>query len=324
MPGKHITQIERGKIELMCMHKMSQADMAAALGRSESAISRELRRCPRGQAYCAQTAHRHYLSRRAACGRKPALSDPQLAAYVHDKLSDALSPEQVAGRIKEDCPFNHRMRISHETIYRTIYNDPKWHCCNDLLRRKHKVRRKRDGKYKRRGPIPNRVGIEERPAEVDSLQVDGHWEGDAIIGANQKGAIVTLNERKNDLLRAVLVPSKNSKDVAKAILQALDDIPEHLLKTITFDNGPEFAAHQLVSAQRNVDTYFADPYSPWQRARNENMNGLIREYFPKKMSFENLSQQEVESVVNALNNRPRKKHGFRTPNEVWQEVLACT
>jgi len=324
MPGKHLTEIERGKIELMREQGMSQAGIARTLGRSESAISRELGRCPRGKAYCGQTAHRHYQAQRAACGRRPALEDPQRAAYVRDKLSDALSPEQVAGRIKQDHPFDHRMRISHETIYRTIYSDPKWHAFNECLRRKHKTRRKRDGLYKRRLPIPNRVGIEERPAEVDTLQTDGHWEGDTIVGANQKGFIVTLVERKNDLLRAVHVATKNAAQVAQAILQALADIPKHLLKTITFDNGTEFAAHETLSAERDVQIYFADPYSAWQRARNENMNGLIREYFPKKTSFEHLTQQEVHSVVNALNNRPRKKHGFRTPNEVCQELLTCT
>lgn len=324
MPGKHLNVIERGKIELMREQGKSQADIAETLGRSESAISRELRRCPRGKAYCAQTAHKHYLAQRGACGRRPALEEPQRAAYVRDKLSDGLSPEQVAGRIKRDHPFDHRMRISHETIYRTIYSDPKWHSFNECLRRKHKTRRKRDCVYKRRTPIPNRVGIEKRPAEVDTLETDGHWEGDTIIGANQKGVIVTLVERKNDLLRAVHVASKNAGEVAKAILQALTDIPKQLLKTITFDNGTEFAAHELVSAERDVQIYFADPYSSWQRARNENMNGLIREYFPKKTSFEHLTQQEVDSVVNALNNRPRKKLGFRTPNEVWQELLTCT
>ena len=324
MPGRHLSEIERGKIELMCEQGKSQADMARALGRSESTISRELRRRPRGKAYCAQNAHKHYLKQRAVCGRKPVLQDPRRAAYVRGKLADGLSPEQVAGRVKLEYPFDHHMRISHEAIYRTIYGDPKWHPFSEFFRRKRKTRLNRGGTYKSRIPIPNRVGIEERPPDVDTLETDGHWEGDTIVGANQKGFIVTLVERKNDLLRAVHVTTKDAGHVALAILRALADIPGRLLKTITFDNGTEFAAHETLTAQRGVQVYFADPYSAWQRARNENMNGLIREYFPKKTSLEHRTQQEVDSVVNALNNRPRKKLGFRTPNEVWQELLSCT
>jgi len=247
-----------------------------------------------------------------------------LAAYVRDQLSDGLSPEQIAGTIKLDHPFEHRMRISHETIYLTIYNNPKWHTFAQHLRRKQKQRYPRDGVYKKRSVIPNRVGIAQRPDEVDTLETPGHWEGDTIIGANQEGAIVTLVERKYDWLRAIWVPFRKAALVADAIIQALSDIPKHLLKTITFDNGSEFARHETVHQALGVDIYFADPYSSWQRGRNENMNGLLREFFPKKTSFKHIESDRVRRSVQALNNRPRKKHGFRAPNAFFEELASCT
>jgi IS30 family transposase len=319
MPAPHITAIERGKIEALVSLGKNKSEIAKKLGRSNSAIKGELERCKPGR-YNAAAAQADYDAKRTNCGRTPTLDYSPLATYVKDKLSDSWSPEQIAGRIKLDHPHDHRMRISHETIYLTIYNNPKWHTFAQDLRRGHKKRRNRSGTYGKRALIPNRVGIERRPAEVDTLETDGHWEGDTVIGANQKGAIVTLVERKNDLLRAIPVVCKKAEDVAAAIIKALGDLPKTLLKTITFDNGLEFAQHGMVSKALGTDIYFAEPYSSWQRGRNENMNGLLREYFPKKTSFENLEEQEVYSVVNALNNRPRKKLGYRTPNEATRHL----
>lgn len=322
MPGAHLTIIERGKIEAFLSEGRSQSYIAQTIERSQSAISRELSRCT--GSYCAAKAQKNYETRRRECGRSHTLEHPELAKYVREKLTEDLSPEQISGTIQLDYPNEHRMRISHETIYLTLYNHPKWAVFLQFLRRPHKKRRKRSGTYNKRSPIPNRVGIEHRPPEVDTLEEVGHWEGDTIIGANQEGAIVTLVERKYDWLRAVWVPCKKAQGVAEAIMEALSDIPDHLLKTITFDNGLEFAKHETVSSTRDVDIYFADPYCSWQRARNENMNGLLRQYFPKKTSFKNLTQKEVQSAVNTLNSRPRKKHGFQSPNVFFENLCLCT
>ena len=243
--------------------------------------------------------------------------------YVIDKLVEGWSPEQISGTLPQDYPREHRMRISHEALYLTLYNAPKWRCFQVYLRRKHKKRKCRSGTYSKRGTIPNRVGIEHRPAEVDSLEEVGHWEGDTVIGANQEGALVTMVERKYDWLRSIWVPNRKAHTVAQAILKVMSDIPPHLLKTITFDNGKEFTQHELMSDALGADIYFADPYSSWQRGRNENMNGLLREYFPKKTSFKELKQEQVQRAVDALNDRPRKKHGFRRPNDFFNELKLC-
>lgn len=323
MPRYHLTIIERGKIEAWTNLGRRQQFMADELACSQSAISRELARCSKGK-YCAAKAQRNYDFKRKECGRPLTLEHGPLRDYVREQLVEGLSPEQISGTIKLDFPSDHRMRISHETIYLALYNDPKWKCFQQYLRRKHKKRRKRSGTYSQRGTIPNRIGIEHRPAEVELLEEVGHWEGDTVIGANQEGAIVTLVERKYDWLRAIWVPNRKAAVVAQAILKIMSDIPKHLLKTITFDNGKEFTQHELMGEALGVDIYFAAPYSSWQRARNENMNGLLREYFPKKTSFKHLQQEEVQRAVDTLNNRPRKKHGFERPQHFFNELVPCT
>jgi len=254
--------------------------------------------------------------------RTQVLDHPPLWGYVWDKLAEDWSPEQIAGRLQRDFPHEGRMRVSPETIYRRIYTDPKWNnALSDCLRQGRKTRQKRDGIYKRRGPaIPNRVSIDERSQEVDELTTYGHWEGDTIIGKNQQGAVVTLTERKGDWLKAIPVDSRKAGEVANAVIEALKDIPAKLRKTITFDNGLEFAHHEKIGRWLGVDTYFAHPYSSNERARNENTNGLLRQYLPKKTSFIGLTKQRVNRFVEALNNRPRKKQMFRTPNEVFKEL----
>ena len=172
--------------------------------------------------------------------------------------------------------------VQNPSIERST-SDIKWYnAFKDCLRQGRKTRQKRAGTYQHRGPIANKRPIDERPDEVDALETYGHWEGDTIIGKNQEGAIVTLTERKGDWLRAIPVPSRNAQEVAKAVIEALKDIPSQLVKTITFDNGSEFARHEHIAQQLEADIYFAHPYSPWERARNENMNGLIRQYLPEK------------------------------------------
>ena len=192
-----------------------------------------------------------------------------------------------------------------------------------FLRQGCKTRHKRCLGNKRRGPIANRISIEQRPSEVEALTTYGHWEGDTVIGKNQNGAIVTLVERKGDWLRAIPVASRRSEEVAQAVVQAMQDVPPHLRKTITFDNGPEFAGYDVIAQQLNVDVYFAHPYSAYERGRNENANGLLRQYVPKGMSFETVSLEQLEAIVNQLNDRPRKKQQYRTPHEVFKEQCTC-
>ena len=321
MSYQHFTPFERGKIEALHRNGESQRAIARWLGRAASSVSRELKRGQRAPGhYCACYAQKRYERNRKACVRPAVLDRPALRRYVYDKLSDEWSPEQISGRLRLDFPHNGWMRVSPEAIYRRIYTDPKWnHAFSAFLRQGRKTRQKRGGAYQRRGPIAHRVDIDERPAEVEDLSTYGHWEGDTLIGKNQQGAVVTLVERKGDWLRAVPVPSRHADVVAGAVIEALADVPPELRKTLTFDNGSEVADHPSIAAALDLDVYFAHPYSAWERARNENANGLIRQYLPKKTSFKHLAKDRVDDIVDALNNRPRKKQQFRTPNEVFYE-----
>ena len=321
MSYQHFTPIERGKLEALHRNGESGRAIARRLGRAASSVCRELRRGRLGCGpYCAPYAQERYKRHRKACVRQSVLDRPALRDYVYDKLSDEWSPEQISGRLRRDFPHNGWMRVSPEAIYRRIYTDPKWnHAFRGFLRQGRKKRQKRGGAYQRRGPIADRVVIDQRPPEVEDLSTYGHWEGDTLIGKNQQGAVVTLVERKGDWLRAIPVASRHADVVARAVIEALADVPPPLRKTLTFDNGSEFAHHPCISAALDLDVYFAHPYSAWERARNENANGLIRQFLPKKTSFKDLDKERVQHIVDALNNRPRKKQQFRTPNEVFYE-----
>lgn len=321
MSYQHFTPFERGQIEALHRSGESRRAIARCLGRAASSVSRELKRGQRGSGpYCARYAQKRYEHNRKGCVRKAVLDRPRLRCYVYDKLTEGWSPEQISGRLRRDFPHDGWMRVSPEAIYRRIYTDPKWnHAFSGFLRQGRKTRHKRGGAYQRRGPIAHRVSIDQRPPEVEDLSTYGHWEGDTVIGKNQRGAVVTLVERKGDWLRAVPVPSRHADVVARAVIEALADIPPHLRKTLTFDNGSEFADHRHIAEALGVDVYFAHPYSAWERARNENANGLLRQYLPKKTSFKDLTKERVENIAEALNNRPRRKQHFRTPNEVFYE-----
>jgi IS30 family transposase len=222
------------------------------------------------------------------------------------------SPEQVSGWLKE----NYSLQISHEWIYQHILMDKQ--AGGDLHRhlRCQKKRRKRYGSYDRRGRLKNRVSIDERPVIVDTRQRLGDWEVDTIIGKGHRQAIVSLTERKARLALLRKVERKTSQAVADAVIELLKTLPVQI-HTITADNGKEFADHERIACDLRTNVYFAHPYSSWERATNENMNGLIRQYFPKKHDFTMITENEIEFVMERLNNRPRKCLGFKTPNQVF-------
>jgi IS30 family transposase len=222
------------------------------------------------------------------------------------------SPEQVSDWLKD----NHDLQISHEWIYQHILVDK--HAGGDLHRhlRCQKKRRKRYGSYDRRGILKNRVSIDERPAIVDTRQRLGDWEVDTIIGKGHRQAIVSLVERKSRLALLRKVESKTAQAVADAVIELMKSLPVRT-HTITADNGKEFADHERIARDLRTKIYFAHPYSSWERGSNENMNGLVRQYFPKKRSFATITQQEIDFVMDRLNNRPRKCLGFKSPNQVF-------
>lgn len=320
MSYQHLNEIERGMIQALREHGVSQSAIAERLGRHKSTVSRELRRNARTSTYKAHLAQRQYRQRRERCRAPKKLEYQPLWECLIARVGEGWTPEEVAGRLPLDYPGDPRMRISHETIYQAIYKDKRLHFLIKSLPQGRPKRRKRGQGKSRRGPsIPNRTGIQARPEIVDKRGRYGDWEGDLVLGSKQSGAILTLVDRKGRHLKARKVHSKGADEVAKAVIDVFQDTPISWVKTITFDNGTEFAHHQEMARQLPVEIYFADPYSSYQRGTNENTNGLIRRYLPKGSSFEDLTQHQLDTIVEEINNRPKKCLGYRTPNEVFQE-----
>lgn len=320
MSYTHLTPIERGQVQALRQEGKSLAYIADILGRDKSTMSRELSRSTATTAYDAQRAQQLYRKRREACRPAKRLEYRLLWDYLIEKMVEGWTPEEVAGRLPIDYPDDLRMRISHEAIYQAIYADKRLHFLIKCLAQARPKRRARGQGKTRRGPsIPNRVGIEQRPNVVEERGRHGDWEGDTIVGAHQQGYVVTLVDRSSRLLRSRKVETKQADEVAQAVIDALEDLPTSWVRTITFDNGTEFAHHEKMADVLPVDIYFAAPYSSYQRGTNENTNGLIRRYLPKGTSFRDLSQHHLDQIVHELNNRPRKILRYRTPNEVFQE-----
>jgi IS30 family transposase len=243
----------------------------------------------------------------------------EIKLFINEQLeSHQSSPEQIAGRLKK----MQNISLHHETIYRYIIQDKRDDGELYLhLRHKQKPYRKRYGSASTNSAkgIPDRVDIDERPEIINNRQRVGDWEGDTVIGAKHKGAIVTLDERVSKLRLALPMVGKFAIDTKEAIIELLEPI-KAFVKSITFDNGKEFAKHKDMASSLDCDTYFAKPYHSWQRGQNENANGLLRQYFPKGMSFVDIARKEVIEAVHKLNSRPRKCLNYATPYEVFREL----
>jgi len=226
------------------------------------------------------------------------------------------SPEQITGYLKA----NRQPGISHETIYQRIYADRRTGGSLHRALRCQKARRKRYGGRDRRGTIPNQVSIEQRPAIVDARRRFGDWEADLVIGAGHRQALVTLNERKSRYALIAHVPDKTADVVSNAMISMLTPI-KACVHTLTTDNGREFAGHERIARTLDADFYFAHPYASWERGANENMNGLIRQFFPKKLRFDSITPHQIAFAMHRLNHRPRKCLGFKTPHEVFMTQL---
>ena len=318
MSYTHLTPSERGQLHALYREGKSQTYMADCLGRHRSTISRELRRNGRGNRYNAPRAQRQYHQRREWCRPAQKQTHRMLWRYVIDKLIEGWPPEAIAGRLPLEFLDDATMRISYETIYRTLYSDKRCHYLIKYLPQARPKRRKRGQGKTSRGPsIPNRVGIEQRPAIVEERSRFGDWEGDTIVGAGQQGYLVTLVDRTSRLLVCRKVDTKHADLVAQTVIHALEEMPISWVKTITFDNGSEFAGHEKMAEALPTSIYFAAPYSSYQRGTNENTNGLIRRYLPKGTPFGGLTDQQVRQIEEDLNNRPRKILGYQTPYEVF-------
>ena len=323
MPYTHLSPFERYHVELLRQGGTSIRAMARELNRSPSTIARELKRNTSNSIqYRAINAQQCYTDNRKRSVR-PAILPARgpLRKYVTAKLREKWSPEQIANALPKHFPRDATMRISHESIYAFVYADKR--AKGDLykeLRQGHRQRQRRGNAHQKRGLIPGRVSIAQRPAAVETRVRSGHWEGDTIHGAHHKGGVVTLVERKTRVLVAAPIPDFKASTINQAIEAAFKEMPERFIRTLTLDNGKEFAEFKQLEELLQARIYFADPYSSWQRGTNENTNGLIRQYLPKKTDLRDLDNTYLQTIVQVLNNRPRKTLNHRTPAERFQQL----
>jgi IS30 family transposase len=250
---------------------------------------------------------------------------------LHDEVAAGLgrgwSPEQIAGRLVEDYPADPRMRVSHETIYQTLYLQARGELRTELkvaLRRGRAERRPRGSTRPKQARIAGMVNISERPAEAADRAVPGHWEGDLIIGKGGKSQVATLVERSTRFLMLVQIPYDRTADrVASRLATELRHLPERLKRSLTWDQGVEMAGHADFTVASDVPVFFCDPHSPWQRGSNENTNGLIRQYLPKGTDLSCYTQPQLNEIAASLNERPRRTLNFRTPAEELNDLLAA-
>lgn len=307
----HLTQEQRYTISVMKAQGYSQKDISQAIGRDKSVVSRELHRnCDqRSGRYDSDLAHRKYKQRQKTKPRAIKFTD-DVKNYVDSKLQQKWSPEQIS---RTPVPDGLTM-VSYERIYQYIIEDKKKGGDKYQHLRRKKKYKKRCIVEDRRGKLSNTKSIHDRPQEADRRSRYGDYEVDLIIGANHKGGLLTMNDRKTGKVKIRKIKGKNAKMIAKQIIAALKK-EKGMIHTITSDNGKEFGEHEYISKQLGIEFYFADPYSSWQRGSNENLNGLIRQYFPKKTNFDEVSVYDVKKVENQLNKRPRKRYGYRSPIE---------
>lgn len=310
MTYKQLAREQRYQIYALMKAGLSQAVIARIIGVHKSTISREMRRNRGLRGYRPKQAHCFAAYRRAKAA-KPRISSETWSLVV-SLLRKDWSPEQISGWLVKE----YRIRVSHESIYLFILKNKRQGGNLHLHLRCRRKRRKRYGSTNSRGQLVNRVSIEERPAIVETRSRIGDWELDTIIGKGHKQALVSLTERKSRLTLLSKVKQKSADLVARSVQNLLEPIASRVL-TLTSDNGKEFAKHQEISSVLQADFYFTHPYSAWERGLNENTNGLVRQYFPKKHDFTTITDNDVHMVMNKLNNRPRKCLGFKTPNEVF-------
>jgi IS30 family transposase len=301
--------------------------IASALSRAPSTISREVANNGGRIRYRPLAAHR----RAARLARRPKPfrleCHPKLAAWVAERLRRRWSPDHIAGRLKLEHPHDPRWWVSPETIYQSLYVQGRGGLADELTAylRTRRAKRRTPGHGQGRGQLNDMVNIAERPPEVDERRVPGHWEGDLLLGGRYS-QIGTLVERVSRLFVPVHLPNgRTAPVVADAIAAAIKQLPRHVVKTLTWDQGKEMAGHAEFTVATGVQVYFCDPASPWQRGTNENTNRLLRDYFPKgQTDFRDIPEAELWQVADELNNRPRKVLGYRTPAEVYAELVAMT
>jgi transposase, IS30 family len=313
----HLSHEQRYTIEVLLKQGKKQSAIAKIISVDQSVVCRELKRnCDkRSGMYKAKLAQEKYESRLYSKPKSVKLTE-DFRLEIIAMIREDYSPEQIAGVLKN----RGGRTISHETIYQLIWEDKrKKGLLHFHLRRQGRRYRKRGSSKDSRGQILGRVGIENRPKEAEERKVFGHLEVDTIIGKNHKGAIITLNDRASGMLWMGKVPKKDADTVKQKLSGLLEEIRPYI-KSITGDNGKEFAAHQHITDEY-CDFYFANPYSPWERGANENLNGLVRQYIPKSSDFSTISEDRIKEIQDKLNHRPRKRFNYQSPIFVMEKLL---
>ena len=330
MKYKHLTIEEREKIQDMLWQKSSIRNIAKTLNRSPSSVSREINRNIRlKRTYRPRLANNRAFENRKSRGRKLRLKNGFIRRYVVSGLKSGLSPEQIAGRLTLE--YSDRS-ISHEAIYQYIYScvcrdgygymRPYYHDLRQYLKRRHKRRVRKGMRKSQRTPKHKGILIDLRPLYIEHRKELGHWEGDSVVSGKSKVRLNTLVERKTGLVFITKVSDGTANQTTRAVLRRLFVLPKKYRKTLTLDNGSENMGHKMITSILGIICYFAHPYASWERGSNENTNGLIRWYFPKGTDFATVSEKDIQKVETALNNRPRKRLGWKTPLEVFKKSVA--
>ena len=332
MKFKQLTIQEREKIQEMLWQQASVRSIARALDRSPSSVSREINRSiPLKRSYKPRVAHERAVEKRSSRGRKLRLKSSFVRRYVVAGLKAGLSPEQIAGRLHLEYPLE---SISPEAIYQYIYHQVYqegsgymrrgYHDLRPYLKRRHRIRMKKGMRRCQRIGRPHGPSIDIRPKEVETRKTIGHWEGDSMVSSRSRVSLNTLVERKTGLVFITKITDHTSAVTSNAVVGRLGALPHRVRKTLTTDNGFENAGYGEITKKLNISCFFAHPYHSWERGTNENTNGLIRWYFPKRTDFATISDDTVKAVEDALNNRPRKRLGWKTPLEAFNESVAVT
>jgi IS30 family transposase len=310
----HLTLEERQFLYRLEKAGTTKTEIAALMNRDRSTIYRELKRNTGQRGYRPQQAQRLAEERRLACRRPPKMHDAEVHHYVQERLEQRWSPDQIAGRVRRDFARRRSHWLSRQTIYNWIdTHAPEW---KSWLRRGGQP-------PERRGKLADCVSIVGRPTVINHRRRYGDWEGDTIVGKGRRNALVTMVERKSGYARLGRADDMKAKTTRQVTRRRMRDLPASLRRSVTLDNGKEFAEHHQLTTALGLDVYFAMPYRSWQRGTNENFNGLLRQYFPKGTDFSRISHHEVARVEKSLNERPRKRLDYRTPVEVLDKRLRC-
>lgn len=322
----HLAFRERERLVRLFARGLSHREAGRVIGRDHATIGRELKRTKTlPWNYSAIEGDKRARKQRKRPRRSRKIeSNERLKKYIHEKLALRWSPEQIAQTLKRIYREDHAMQVSHETIYTYIYVLPRGELRKELLlylRQKRSTRQRRYRTTEKRGRIPNMISIHERPKEVETRTVPGHWESDLLIGKDHASAMGTLVERTTRTTILVPLKAKDAETVRKAFARVVKRLPKEVMRSLTHDRGSEMSEHELFTKDTNVIVYFADPQSPWQRGTNENTNGLIRQFFPKGTDFNKVGRKEIKYVQKLLNERPREILGWETPKETFAQLL---